>query len=326
MISPEMPADEQARLQTLHSIGLLDTAPEERFDRLTRLARRLFDVPIALVTLVDNDRQWFKSCDGLDVRETTREVSFCGHAILGDDVLVVEDARRDRRFADNPLVLGPPHIRFYTGYPLRYLDGSKLGTLCIIDNRPRQFGREDHRALKDLATLVQHELAAMELATLDELTGIPNRRGFSAFAEKALSMAARHGLATSLILFDLDQFKSINDRFGHVVGDRALKLFANHLRSIFRDSDVIARLGGDEFAVLLPDAAADVAHEAVARLRRSVTASPDEDCIGNLIRFSAGVVELEHGHGHTLLLKADSAMYACKPPSQRRQPTASSAD
>ena len=125
MRAPEQPRDEKTRLSTLRSLHILDSAPEERFDRLTRMARRMFDVPISLVSLVDAERQWFKSKQGLEVEEGPRETSFCGHAILGDTTLIVPDALEDERFFDNPLVTGEPNIRFYAGVPLRAIDGSK---------------------------------------------------------------------------------------------------------------------------------------------------------------------------------------------------------
>ena len=115
MKAPETPADEAKRLATLRALGVLDTAAEERFDRLTRMAKRLFRVPIALVSLVDENRQWFKSCMGLATNETSRDISFCGHAILGDDIFIIPDTLADARFADNPLVVGEPYIRFYAG-------------------------------------------------------------------------------------------------------------------------------------------------------------------------------------------------------------------
>ncbi|HEY5309974.1 MAG TPA: GAF domain-containing protein, partial [Casimicrobiaceae bacterium] len=128
-----MPPDEELRLRTLRECGVLDTAAEERFDRFTRIAAALFDVPIALVSLVDRDRQWFKSHRGLDATETPRDVAFCAHAILGDDVLHVPDALQDDRFADNPLVLNEPRVRFYAGAPLTLQNGAHAGTLCVID-------------------------------------------------------------------------------------------------------------------------------------------------------------------------------------------------
>ncbi|HET6519216.1 MAG TPA: MBL fold metallo-hydrolase [Geminicoccaceae bacterium] len=155
-----VPEDEERRLGAVHRLGLLDTRPEERFDRLTRLAAALFDVPIALVSLVDRDRQWFKSCQGPSAKETSREISFCAHAILGREVMVVPDALLDPRFADNPFVTGEPHIRFYAGYPLVDACGSCVGTLCLVDTRPHQLDEAGIRLLQDLGSLVQRELSA----------------------------------------------------------------------------------------------------------------------------------------------------------------------
>ncbi|MDH4132624.1 MAG: sensor domain-containing diguanylate cyclase, partial [Gemmatimonadota bacterium] len=245
MQKPDTPPDEQTRLEALRALNILDSASEERFDRLTRMAKRMFGVPIALVSLVDANRQWFKSCIGLGVTETSRDISFCGHAILGSDVFMVPDTAADPRFADNPLVLNDPFIRFYAGCPLRSLQGPKLGTLCIIDQRPRQFGKEDLEALKDLAAMVERELGAIQMATMDELTGIANRRGFIMLAEHSVHLCSRQGMPASLVFLDLNRFKPINDRFGHAEGDRALTAFARLLGSVCRDSDLCARIGGD---------------------------------------------------------------------------------
>ncbi len=191
MQKPDIPQDEAQRLKVLRSLDILDTPSEERFDRLTRIANRLFDVPIALVSLVDEDRQWFKSAVGLEATETPRDISFCGHAILGDDIFVVNDALSDKRFADNPLVLDNPNIRFYAGCPLTALNGSKLGTLCLIDREPKGFTKNDRMVLKDLAAMVERELELTNMATVDELTSIPNRRGFRVLAEKGLKLCQR---------------------------------------------------------------------------------------------------------------------------------------
>jgi diguanylate cyclase (GGDEF)-like protein/PAS domain S-box-containing protein len=149
---------EEARLRALHALGLLDTPREDRFDRFTRLALAAFDVPIALVSLVDRERQWFKSHAGLEYRETPRPLAFCSHAIALDDMLVVPDTLADERFVAHPHVTGAPGIRFYAGQPLHSVDGQPLGTLCIIDTAPRTFGDADRRMLCDLAQLVQDEL------------------------------------------------------------------------------------------------------------------------------------------------------------------------
>lgn len=153
-----LPDNEAARLAALHGSGILDTPREYRFDRYTRIAARLFDMPIALISLVDNDRQWFKSAEGFDGDETPRNISFCGHAILGDGVFEVRNTRRDPRFRDNPLVIEQPHIHFYAGAPLGTRHGYKLGTLCIIDRVPRRLSKDDKTMLKDLADMVAGEI------------------------------------------------------------------------------------------------------------------------------------------------------------------------
>lgn len=165
--APELP-NEDTRLAALQALKILDTPPEERFDRLTRLASRLFDVPIALVSFVDANRQWFKSCHGLDVRETGRDISFCGHAVAEDQIFVVEDTLNDPRFADNPLVAGGPAIRFYAGQPLRSRDGNLVGTMCLIDRQPRKFPEADRKTLNDFAQAVENELNLIQLTELHQ--------------------------------------------------------------------------------------------------------------------------------------------------------------
>ncbi|MBE9156510.1 GAF domain-containing protein [Nodosilinea sp. LEGE 06152] len=169
MQTPPYPANEVIRLSILRSLRILDTKPEERFDRITRIAKRLFDVPITLVSLIDAERQWFKSCQGLNVCQTSRDISFCGHAILGNSPFVVPNALLDERFHDNPLVTDGPKIRFYAGAPLAASNGSNLGTLCVLDQVPRTFTDEDQQLLVDLGHIAQQELLAIQLDSLDEL-------------------------------------------------------------------------------------------------------------------------------------------------------------
>ena len=203
MKTPDIPDNERQRLQTLKALNILDTPPEERFDRLTRLAKRLFGVPIALVSLIDDDRQWFKSCVGLDTSETGRDISFCGHAILEDTILVVPDTSADERFFDNPLVTEEPNIRFYAGCPLRVPNGSRLGTFCIIDQEPRLLNDDEHELLKDLAAMAEQELVAVQLATMDDLTLLSNRRGFIALCQHAMNVCRRLNKAGTLFYLDL---------------------------------------------------------------------------------------------------------------------------
>ncbi|GLS06140.1 hypothetical protein GCM10007860_33070 [Chitiniphilus shinanonensis] len=168
MQAPPMPENEAQRIQVLRNLLILDSPAEARFDNLTRVAATFFRVPIALITLIDARRQWFKSACGLPLGETSREVSFCGHAILRDEVMVVEDARNDIRFFDNPFVVGAPGVRFYAGAPLRMADGSKVGTLCLIDSEPRTLQPLELEMLADLAKLV-----AVELQRPPQQLGVP---------------------------------------------------------------------------------------------------------------------------------------------------------
>jgi diguanylate cyclase (GGDEF)-like protein/PAS domain S-box-containing protein len=212
---------EKERITALHRLDVLDTPGEERFDRFTRLAAASFGVPIALVSLVDTDRQWFKSCVGLDAPGTSRSTAFCSHAVALDDLLVVPDARLDERFAANPLVTGAPHIRFYAGQPVRSLDGQPLGTLCIVDTRPRMLDDASRRMLRDLAQLVQDELnrgvlvaardaaqqALIELNAklerrVEERTRELNEKNLALEQEIQQRVAAKHALRQKQALLD----------------------------------------------------------------------------------------------------------------------------
>jgi diguanylate cyclase (GGDEF)-like protein len=314
MRSAALPVDEMSRLETLHQIALLDTAPEERFDRLTRMAKRMFGVPIALVGLVDSERVWFKARIGLAAREFPRDLSLCGHAILGDGLLLVPDTLQDARFFDNPAVLGPPHIRFYAGHPL-CVGAGKMGTLCLIDHVPRLFGTDDQALLRDLAVMAERELVAVQLAVTDELTGLANKRGFQSSGEQSLRGCKRLRLAATLLFFDLNHFKAINDTFGHAEGDRALVRFAAALREVFRESDVIARLGGDEFLVLLSGADGAATNAILSRLRAWVERCNLASGAGYALRYSVGQCEFvaaRHAAIDDLIRDADAAMYQAK--------------
>jgi len=160
MIKPALPDDEQGRLALLHQLLILDTPPEERFDKIVAFAASEFNVPICLVSLVDADRQWFKARVGIDASETERDLSFCAHALLSEDILLVPDALLDPRFHDNPAVAGAPHIRFYAGAPLSRQDGLAIGTLCLIDTAPRTLDQVERAILESLRDLVLLELTA----------------------------------------------------------------------------------------------------------------------------------------------------------------------
>lgn len=158
MTSAPIPANDQERLSALRALLILDTSPEERFDRIVSFLAQEFDVPTSLVSLVDKDRQWFKARVGLEAKELPRSTSFCGHGILSNDVFVVADAMQDERFADNPLVTGPENIRFYAGAPLVLPSGHVAGMLCVLDQKPRSFDTLDQAILSSLRDLCVEEL------------------------------------------------------------------------------------------------------------------------------------------------------------------------
>lgn len=315
MLKPAKPANEADRLRALYHLNLLDTEPEERFDRLARMAKRMFQVPIALVSLVDSDRQWFKSKFGLEASETSRDISFCGHAILGTETLVVENALADDRFRDNPLVIEEPKIRFYAGTPIKTPDGFAIGTLCIIDKVARLFRDEDVAMLEDMARMVESEIAALQLATMDELTGVSNRRGFYLIAEHSLTLCVRNKSPATLAVIDLDGFKSINDTYGHGEGDDVLKTIAGFLKTFFRDSDLVGRFGGDEFAVMMLGSDEEEANCAISRgleELKSYNANNDKPYD---IDVSVGLATFSYNEPktiHQLVELADAEMYKQK--------------
>lgn len=319
MKKPEKPGDEAKRLQALRALAILDSAPEERFDRYTRLAQRSFNVPVALVSLVDAERQWFKSNQGLAATETSRDVSFCGHAVLEDAALVIPDTFEDERFADNPLVVDKPNIRFYAGRPLAAPDGSRVGTLCLIDRRPRTLDAEDLELLDDLGAMVEDELAMQACAITDELTGLSNRRGFFELARRVVALCLRLDKLAALLFIDVDNFKSINDTFGHHEGDRALRELSALLLETFRDTDVIGRLGGDEFCVLL--AGAGQSEAALERMQERLRKRNAQKNTPYPLSCSIGRATFNpnrHRSVEDLLNDADQRMYEAKRTSKLR--------
>lgn len=305
------PTSEPQLVDTLQALELLGSSPGERFDRLTRLAQRLFDVPMAVLTLRHSDQKWFSSRIGRDAGHTPRELAFCLDAAREEELVLVPDVRDDERFRNHPCVVDLPEVRFYAACPVRAPDGGVLGTLCVLDHETRNVRREDVSMLTDLAWMIEQELRSLSLATLDELTGLTNRRGFDAVAAHALAMCKRSEEPGTLLFFDLDEFKAINDREGHAAGDRALRLFADKLRMTFRDSDVVARVGGDEFCVLLTSATTLDVDRPLAILAERLRGGGGAPTV----KFSVGIASYDPGRHqsvHDLMEDADRAMYRKK--------------
>ncbi len=312
MIEPPQPKNEAERLHALRTLQILDTTHEERFDRVTRMAKRMFGVSISLVSLVDEDRQWFKSAQGIEASETPRDVSFCGHAINQDGLFIIPDALQDERFSDNPLVTGAPNIRFYAGYPLKLRQGINLGTLCLIDSKPKELEKEDQQLLEDLGAMIEQEIKSIQLATLDELTLISNRRGLLSLAEHSRNVCLRKKMSMTVILFDLNKFKPINDEYGHHEGDFALTQFANVMRDVFRNSDVIGRLGGDEFVAMLTDTDKGHIDAIMTRFDKAIEEMNQNMNKPYKLTYSAGIASFSHQTDITLeqmIEQADAAMY-----------------
>jgi diguanylate cyclase (GGDEF)-like protein len=312
-------ASEAARLAALHRYDILDSDPEAAFDRITRLASDLFGMPIATVSLIDKSRQWFKSRVGIDAAETERDISFCTHAIEDDQVMVVPDATHDPRFAGNPFVQGNPNIRFYAGAPLKTPDGYNIGTLCVIDNKPREISEAQKGVLAQLANLVVQELELRRAATTDPLTGALNRRSFNDHATKEITRAQRYGRPLIVGILDIDHFKQVNDTYGHDAGDTALKIISDFCQKTLREQDMWARLGGEEFGIILVETGAAGAAFALDRLREGV-ANLDITANGKTLHatVSIGAIEYRSGDLDDALKRADHALYEAKESGRNR--------
>jgi len=266
-----IPENDDARLKSLEDMEILSTPREADLDRITRTAQRYFNTEIALISLVDKERQWFKSRYGIDVTETPRDISFCGHAIMGDDTFVVENATGDERFCDNPLVTEGPEIRFYAGQPLTNTEGFRIGTLCVISAEPREVSQDDREVLMDLGRMIEivlenRSLSAAQEAILQSFatgerddmihvkTGLWNERGLDKLFETEIARSEREGTALGLAYADVDDLQLVNDEFGRIVGDEVLRRSAAFLSDISRATDIVSYIGDGKFAVLLSGA------------------------------------------------------------------------
>lgn len=344
MSAAPLPENETERLDELKTSGLLDTLPEQAFDDITFLAAQITTTPIALVSLVDEDRQWFKSRVGLGISETPRSQAFCGHAILEPDtVLIVPDATADLRFADNPLVTGELGARFYAGVPLVTASGNALGTLCVLDHTPRGLSETEERALRALSRQViaqielrqrvtqladaaaERELHAQQLlssqerletalvevtkaSVTDSLTGLKNRRALVDKLEEERIRSSRYDTPLAVLLIDIDNFKMYNDLQGHRGGDAALKQVAKVLSESCRAMDFPARFGGDEFVVVLPNANLPEALPVAERIQHTIQVA---DWHGPPLTVSIGAAS-DSDPSTDLIVAADAALYRAK--------------
>jgi len=350
MIAAHIPDSEAARQRELDSYRILDTVPEQSYDDLVRIASAICGTPMAMVSLIDRERQWFKAVRGLDAEQTPRDVSFCAHALhQPDDLFIVQDALADDRFFDNPLVTGDPNIRFYAGAPLVTPAGHAVGTLCVIDREPRALEPFQLEAMQGLSRQVvalmelrraydqlrhhmgerdwyelqlkqyqseleQENLQLSRQSGTDALTGLTNRRGLNAALDWRIERA-HEGESLHLAIVDIDHFKMINDLHGHHAGDETLAAVAAMLKAHCSRNGTVARAGGEEFIVLLPDVNADTALRECEHMREAVAIMSS----GIPVTVSIGLARYRDGDAaNDLYVRADKALYAAKAAGRNR--------
>ena len=321
------------KLAKLHALDPFYTPLEERFERLTRLARRALSVPIAAITIVQGDRQWFKSVAGLEITELPTAKSLCGAVLKEGKPVIVKDALEDLDLMSNPLVLGEPKIRFYAGHPIKDSDGKTIGTFCVMGMKPRTPDTDFGPTLADLGEMTQRELFSVELnnaqselvaklgearrqAMFDPLTRLWNRRGGIDLLNKALDEALRHDYTLGICLADIDNFKSVNDQYGHQVGDEVLSRIARKIVGSVRPQDLVCRYGGDEFLVIVHDVDQKDCAEIAERVCDGIRSAPVRTREGTArVTLSIGIAMRNRGDGittHGLIEKADQALYSSK--------------
>ncbi|WP_425407336.1 sensor domain-containing diguanylate cyclase [Hwanghaeella sp.] len=308
--------DEAARIRALHRYDVLDTEKEKPFEKIVGLVQQILNVPICAVSLVDTERQWFKAQRGLSVCETTRDISFCTHAIRDYQPFLVRDAKSDQRFSDNPLVVGPPNIGSYAGVPLTTPEGYNVGTLCAIDTEPREFPENEVEILKNFASLVVDELELRMTASTDALTGAMTRRAWTELAEDETKRSRAQQQDLTVALLDIDHFKAVNDTYGHPTGDRVIQAVTDICADALRPGQRIGRIGGEEFAILLPECglvpSLRIAETCRSRIENMVIA--DERGTPLSVTCSFGVAGLNGDVDSlaTLMQRADYALYTAK--------------
>lgn len=271
MRGPPVPENEALRLDALRAAYCAYAPREERFDRITRTAKRLLHVPIALISIIEQDEQWFRSVQGLEVAHTPRDISFCGYVVGLNQPFCIPDTLSDPDFADNPLVTGPPGIRSYLGWPLEIAPGVAVGSLCVIDTMPRTFGQDDFDALRDLAGMAETELkvsasanlqnkllmrlnALQRQGALDPLTGCWNIRGFRELLALGFEEARAHGTDLAVCNLHVNNLQEVANAAHCANLDAVTTMLAQVLRQRLPPQGALARLGPLDFCALIPSA------------------------------------------------------------------------
>ncbi|KTD45618.1 fused adenylate cyclase/two component hybrid sensor/regulator [Legionella rubrilucens] len=320
MIKPKVHPNEAERLKALHATGLINTPMEQGFEQITSLTKKIFDVPIVAISLIDKDKQWFKSIIGSNLSETPREISFCGHTILKEEALIVSDAQSDARFKNNPLVTGEKgSIRFYAGYPIHASnDHQPIGALCIIDNKPRHISPTEKSILHDLAALVDSEISNFHsleaykarnfelectdrITLLDGVTKTWNANGITQLLQQQMKLSKEEKETFGLFNVSIDSFNSFTEEYGEEVGNELLHAIARNLVVHCHNEASIGYLGGKEFMVILPLNDKREILKSAERLRQNIEHEPMTTQAGEMkATITIGIVFYDpHVHQET---------------------------
>lgn len=325
---------ETLKIAEIHLHDAFCTPIEERFERIARLGLRSLRTPVMAITAISKETQWFKSVYGWNVRELPVSRSLCARTVRKAQPVVVSDLTRHAAYQGHELVAGPPAFRFYAGTPLFNAKNSIIGTLCAMDIKPRRMSQAGFQALLDLADLAQRELLtgilhsaqsalvsklsiARRQALLDPLTRVWNRRGGELLIKESLARAGREKKSLAVLAVDVNDFKDVNDSFGHAIGDRALQMVARELLACVRENDGVCRFGGDEFFVVITGADRDAIDRIASRARQRIERRLVHQQGGRDVRVSVaiGIQFVRPGHEMSaaeLLEDADQALYEAK--------------
>lgn len=306
--------DEAGRIETLTRLDAQAYSSEASFNHITGLLQLALEMEMVTISLITADKQILKARQGFDATETPREFAFCDIAIRNYEPLVIEDTHQDARVRDNPFVTGSPFVRCYIGAPLTTVDGYSLGAIYAFGSKPRKFTEREVKITSKCAKLVMNLLELRAQASRDFLTDVYNRRSFVSGLERELARLRRRKGTAVVAFLDIDHFKRVNDTFGHPVGDRVLREFADIVAGQCRQNDLVARLGGEEFAVLLTDTDLESAQLWADRMRTQVaeTRFYGESAIKVTVSVGLAVVDETQTTSDAVTKMADNALYKAK--------------
>ncbi|MDT8427550.1 MAG: sensor domain-containing diguanylate cyclase [Pseudomonadales bacterium] len=304
----------------IDDLRLFSAEMDACFQRIVRLLASLLDVPIAVFSILGNDRQYIRTAQGLDIQDASSDMSLCESALLADDILMLGDVSEHPDFNQNTLLNGLSGIRFYAGIPVHGPGGQRIGILYGVDTRARKPDETLSSNLQDLRALLENEILLCSLVNEDHLTGLLNRRCFEQSIDQEWRRSARSLQPLALLYIDIDHFKAYNDTYGHLAGDECLQVLASIMKNACkRSADKVFRIGGEEFAILLPNTSQRDAVRLAQRLQSAVRQQeiPHESAPAGFISLSIGICALEATSGGQAELEAfinscDKALYAAK--------------